>query len=81
MQLNWTFGTQQNIGMRTLEQLKILVPPINEQLDIINYIEIKEDKLNSVIEYRKQIIEKLEEYKKSLIYEAVTGKVEVKYGN
>ena len=33
--------------------------------------------INKVIDYRKQIIEKLEEYKKSLIYEAVTGKIEV----
>ena len=40
----------------------------------INKIIIKLDK---VIEYRMQIIEKLEEYKKSLIYEAVTGKIEV----
>ena len=33
--------------------------------------------LDKVIKYRMQIIEKLEEYKKSLIYEAVTGKIEV----
>ena len=32
---------------------------------------------DNLIEYRKQIIEKLEEYKRSLIYECVTGKREV----
>lgn len=77
VQLNWSFGTQQNIGMRTLEKLKVLVPPLEEQEKIVNYIDDRINKLNQIINYRKQIIEKLEEYKKSLIYECVTGKREV----
>lgn len=77
VQLNWSFGTQQNIGMRTLEKLKVLVPPLEEQEKIVNYIDDRFNKLNQIINYRKQIIEKLEEYKKSLIYECVTGKKEV----
>lgn len=77
VQLNWSFGTQQNIGMRTLEKLKVLVPPLEEQEKIVNYIDDRFNKLNQIINYRKQIIEKLEEYKKSLIYECVTGKREV----
>ena len=77
VQLNWSFGTQQNIGMRVLEKLKVLVPPLEEQEKIVNYIDDRLNKLNQIINYRKQIIEKLEEYKKSLIYECVTGKREV----
>ena len=77
VQLNWSFGTQQNIGMRTLEKLKVLVPPLEEQEKIVNYIDDRFNKLNQIINYRKRIIEKLEEYKKSLIYECVTGKREV----
>ena len=38
---------------------------------------IGEAKALKIIEYRKQIINKLEEYKKSLIYEVITGKKEV----
>lgn len=53
------------------------VPSQNEQNSIINYLGKFCDRLDKVIEYRKQIIEKLEEYKKSLIYEVVTGKKEV----
>ena len=63
--------------MRTLEKLKVLVPPLEEQEKIVNYIDDRFNKLNQIINYRKQIIEKLEEYKKSLIYECVTGKREV----
>ena len=77
VQLSWSYGTQQNIGMRILEKLKVLVPPLSEQEKIVKEIDHKFDKLNKRIDYRKQIIEKLEEYKKSLIYECVTGKREV----
>ncbi|MFQ6943380.1 MAG: restriction endonuclease subunit S [Clostridia bacterium] len=34
----WTYGTQQNIGMRVLEKLKIIIPPITEQDKIIKYL-------------------------------------------
>lgn len=77
VQLSWSYGTQQNIGMRILEKLKVLVPPLSEQEKIVKEIDNKFDKLNKSIDYRRQIIEKLEEYKRSLIYECVTGKREV----
>lgn len=77
VQLSWSYGTQQNIGMRILEKLKVLVPPLPEQEKIVKEIDNKFNKLNKSIDYRKQIIEKLEEYKKSIIYECVTGKREV----
>ena len=34
VQLGWTFGTQQNIGMRTLEKLKICMPPLDTVIDV-----------------------------------------------
>lgn len=53
------------------------LPAINIQKQIVNDLDKMTSKIDKVIEYRMQIIEKLEEYKKSLIYEAVTGKIEV----
>ena len=53
------------------------LPAINIQKQIVNDLDKMTSKIDEVIEYRMQIIEKLEEYKKSLIYEAVTGKIEV----
>lgn len=38
VQLGWSYGTQQNIGMRTLEKLKVTVPPVCEQVMIANKI-------------------------------------------
>ena len=60
-----------------LINLKIKITDFNNQKLIANKIDKKINKINEVVEYRKKIIEKLEEYKRSLIYECVTGKREV----
>ncbi|MEX3913729.1 restriction endonuclease subunit S [Bacillus paralicheniformis] len=53
-------------------------PPLNEQQEIATYLHEKNKEIELVVlELRKQI-EKLKEYRKSLIYEAVTGKIEVR---
>ena len=77
VQFGWTYGTQQNIGMRTLERLKIFVPPYNEQVQIAEYLDNKCVQIDQLISIKQSKIEKLEQYKRSLIYEYVTGKKEV----
>lgn len=66
-----------SITQKILKNTSILIPPVDEQDKIAEYLDKQCFKLDEVIDYRKQIIEKLEEYKKSLIYECVTGKREV----
>ena len=75
--LSWSFGTQQNIGMRVLEQLKIATPDADGQQEIATYLDIKCAEIDRIIEKKEQLIEELGSYKKSLIYEYVTGKKEV----
>ena len=71
-------STIQNIGADKYNIMPVPVPIYNNDLLIINKeINLISKKIDKVIEYRKQIIEKLEEYKRSLIYECVTGKREV----
>ena len=53
------------------------VPPIEEQEEIVKYIDNKLIQINEVIERKQGLLEQLETYKKSLIYEYVTGKKEV----
>ena len=74
VQNNWSYGTQQNIGMRTLEKLNILVPPLPEQHSIASYLDAKCSEIDTLITLKRQKIESLNAYKKSIIYEAVTGK-------
>ena len=58
-------------------QMKILVPPLNEQKEIAEFLDKKCEKIDRLNEnYTKQITT-LKEYKKSLIYECVTGKKEI----
>ena len=53
------------------------VPPINEQEAIVKYIDDTLAKADAIIADKKKHIETLDNYKKSLIYEYVTGKKEV----
>ena len=73
----WSYGTQQNIGMRTLEKLIVCIPPLDEQRTIATYLDTKCSEIDSLIALKQAKIEELKEYKKSVIYEYVTGKKEV----
>lgn len=53
------------------------LPPLDEQEEIVKYLDDKCSQIDSIIEEKQSLIEKLEEYKKSLIYEYVTGKKQV----
>lgn len=58
-------------------QLPILLPPAEEQRAIANYLDVKCAEINAVVATKKEQLSTLEAYKKSLIYEYVTGKKEV----
>ena len=60
-----------------LFSLEIPVPPINEQIEILNYIETQTAKIEKAINLKGQEIERLKEYKGSLINSVVTGKVKI----
>ena len=55
----------------------IPVPPLQEQREISDYLDEKCAEIESIIADKKQQLEVVENYKKSLIYEYVTGKKEV----
>lgn len=59
------------------KSIKVPVPPYIEQCQIADYLDSKCEMLDKTIADRNKAIEKLQEYKKSLIYEVVTGKKEV----
>lgn len=63
-----------------LRELPYLLPPKHEQDTIADYIDSKLEATDELINEKKNQLEVLEEYKKSLIYEYVTGKKEILYG-
>jgi len=57
--------------------IKVPFPPVEEQKLIIDFIEVESDKINKAIALQEKQIEKLKEYKATLINSAVTGKIRV----
>lgn len=73
-----SFGSgQPNINQNILRHFIIPHVPIEEQQAIADYLDQKCAEIDSVIEKREKMIDLLIEYKKSIIYECVTGKKEV----
>ena len=67
-------GIRQGLTFDGVKSLKIVVPSDSEQDDIVKYVMKMTDKCDSLITEKESLINDLEAYKKSLIYEVVTGK-------
>jgi len=61
----------------TILEFRFPVPHIDEQKEIISYLDTKCSQIDTIIAGKQKLLEKLTAYKKSLIYECVTGKKEV----
>lgn len=68
----WSFGTQQNIGMGAISNLKIAVPPVHEQEKIGTFLNYKTAQIDRLIEKKQELIEKLQEQRMVVIKQAVT---------
>lgn len=66
-----------HISASEIGNIWIAIPPIDEQRRISEHLSDNCSRLNDVISKKEQVITELEQYKKSLIYEYVTGKKEV----
>lgn len=77
--MKYAVGTRKdpNISQDVVARMKILIPPLDEQKEITNYLDAKCAEIDRLIAKKEQLVKELESYKKSLIYEVVTGKREV----
>ena len=69
--------TRASLSQELLKKLPVLIPPKDEQQRIAEYLDKKCSEIDKAIGDKQQVIEKFTEYKKSLIYECVTGKKKV----
>ena len=69
------FTTLPILNNDTLGNATLLIPPYKEQLELASYIENKNIEIDVIINKKQNIIQKLDTYKKSLIFECVTGKM------
>lgn len=70
-------GGQPNISQDKIKNTWLPIPPLSEQQAIADYLDQRCSEIDELISIKQQKIEKLKEYKKSLIFECVTGKRKV----
>lgn len=70
-------GVRQGLNYSEFSKLMVFAPSRKEQDDIVAYLKEKCSTIEESIALKKEQFETLEEYKKSVIYEYVTGKKEV----
>lgn len=68
--------TRYGVSREDFKELKLFIPPLEQQKRISTYLDTKCNKIDKIISEKKALITKLEKYKKSLIFEAVTGKID-----
>ncbi len=71
-------GVRQSLNFDELKKLRFLVPPINEQDEIVKFIDDKTKKIDKLIKKATKSIKLLKEKRTALISAAVTGKIDVR---
>ena len=66
----------QNITQDQFYHAKCPTPPADEQQEIVTYLDAKCAEIDTLISAKQNLLAELEAYKKSVIYEYVTGKKE-----
>lgn len=69
--------TRASLSQNLLKNLPTLIPPLSEQQAIASYLDEKTSQIDSLIAIKQEKITELKDYKKSIIYEYVTGKKKV----
>lgn len=77
MTLSLNGTTIPNLSLNTLYNFPTILPSASEQAEIADYLDAKCAEIDRLIAKKEQLVKELESYKKSLIYEVVTGKREV----
>lgn len=71
-------GGLKRIPTEFIANFEIYIPDVKEQIEIIKYIEGKLNNIDIILKETNKSIEKIKEYKKSLISEVITGKIDLR---
>lgn len=66
-----------HISTKQIENFIVAIPPLQEQIFVCNYLDRKTAEIEALIDEKRRLLIELDNYKKSIIYEYVTGKREV----
>ncbi len=79
-ELNWTYGTQQTLGLRTISNLLIPMPPKDEREAIVKHLDSILPSFELLTAEAQRAIDLLQERRTALISAAVTGQIDVRGG-
>lgn len=74
---NMGSGVRQGLNYEELSKMMLIEPTLDEQNEVVDFLDEKCNEADACISYKKEQITTLEAYKKSIIFEYVTGKKEV----
>ena len=72
-----TGSAQPKLSQENLKNIFVPVPSYDEQVEIVNYLQIKIKEIDALKKQKEIFLNEMESYKKSVIYEYVTGKKEI----
>ncbi len=78
LSINSQGSTFEAVTVADVNNLSAIVPPTDEQISIANFLDQKTAEIDSLVSEIQEQIQKLREYRQSLIFEAVTGKIDVR---
>jgi type I restriction enzyme, S subunit len=70
-------GTMPTISQESLLSMKFVEPPLKEQEEIVEYLKEYNSEYDKILDSLSKQIQRLKEYRKALIYETLTGKIDV----
>mgnify|MGYP001136909421 CR=1 FL=1 len=71
-------GVRQTMRYDDLKHMPVLIPPENEQTEILEYISEQEARISTIINVSERLVSTLSEYRSSIISHVVTGKIDVR---
>lgn len=74
---NLAGSVYQGLNIEMLEHAEVVLPPLNEQREIADYLDEKFARYRQLVHLKQQLLSLLREYRTALITEAVTGKIKV----
>lgn len=74
---NLTGGNREGLTIDGIRNFRITIPPINEQKQIVEYLDSKIKEIDDLVSLEQRKIDTLKEYRQSLVSEVITGKIKV----
>jgi type I restriction enzyme S subunit len=78
VQETWSYGTQPNLSMASMERLLVVLPPIEEQAAVVDHLEQTAGRIVTAMDRARREIDLIREYRTRLIADVVTGKLDVR---